>query len=100
MDLMGNRGALFYKSSVEGKNGGSCGLIACDDTLIVKVNSQWVERGGTNIDLLKALIKSIVDHLGGFVGELIVADNGQAQYGSTGGGDSFDYSCNDAEDIS
>jgi len=100
IDLMGNHGALFYKSPVAGKNRGSCGLIARDDTLIIKVNSQWDERGGTNTDLLKSLIKAIVDHPDGFVGEIIVADNGQAQYGSTGRGGSLDYSRNNAEDMS
>ena len=32
--------------------------------------------------------------------EIIVADNGQAQYGSTGRGGSLNYSRNNAEDIS
>ncbi|MFC1956748.1 DUF362 domain-containing protein, partial [Chloroflexota bacterium] len=35
----------------------------------------------------------------GFVGEIVVADNGQGQYGSTGRGGSFDYTRNNAEDI-
>ena len=100
IDLMGNHGALFYQSPAAGKNRGSRGLIARDDTLIVKVNSQWDERGGTNTDLLKVLIKAIMDHPDGFVGEIIVADNGQAQYGSTGRGGSLDYSRNNAENIS
>ncbi len=100
IDLMGNHGALFYKSPVAGKNRGSRGLIARDDTLIIKVNSQWDERGGTNTDLLNSLIKAIVKHPDGFIGEIVVADNGQAQYGSTGRGGSFDYSRNNAEDTS
>ncbi|MBM3158041.1 MAG: hypothetical protein FJ004_12280 [Chloroflexi bacterium] len=100
IDLMGNHGSLFYKSVVAGKNKGSRGLIARDDTLIIKVNSQWDERGGTNTDLLKSLIKAIVEHPDGFVGEIIVADNGQAQFGSAGPGGSFDYVRNNAEDTS
>ena len=100
IDLMGNHGALFYKSPVTGKSRGTGGLIARDDTLIIKVNSQWDERGGTNTDLLKASIEAVMDHPDGFVGEIIVADNGQAQYGSTGSGGSLDYSRNNAEDIS
>jgi len=100
IDLMGNHGSLFYKSPVAGMNKGSRGLIARDDTLIVKVNSQWDERGGTNTDLLKSLITAIVEHPDGFVGEIVVADNGQAQYGSTGRGGSLDYSRNNAEDTS
>jgi len=62
IELMGNHGSLFYKSPVAGVNKGSHGLIACDDTLIIKTNSQWDERGGTNTDLLKSLIKAIVEH--------------------------------------
>lgn len=100
IDLMGNHGSPFYKSPATGKNKGSSGFIARDDTLIIKVNSQWDERGGTNTDLLKSLIQTIVDHPDGFVGEIVVADNGQAQYGSTGRGGSLDYSRNNAEDIS
>lgn len=98
--LMGNHGSLFYKSPAMGKNKGSSGFIARDDTLIIKVNSQWDERGGTNTNLLKSLIKAIVDHPDGFVGEIIVADNGQAQYGPTGRGGSLDYGRNNAEDTS
>ena len=44
----------------------STGLIAKDDVVIIKVNSQWDERGGTNTDLVKALIQAIVDHPDGF----------------------------------
>lgn len=100
IDLMGNHKLLFHKSSTTGNNKGPTGIIASDDTIIIKVNCQWDERGGTNTDLLKALIEAIVEHPDGFVGEIVVADNGQAQYGSTGRGGSLDYSRNNAEDIS
>ncbi len=100
INLMGNKGLLFYKSPKLSKNKGPTGLIAGDDVIIVKVNSQWDERGGTNTDLLKALLESIVNHPDGFTGEIIVADNGQAQYGSSGTGGSLDWSRNNAEDQS
>ena len=100
MDLMGNHGSFFYESPAAGKNKGSRGLIARDDTLIIKVNSQWDERGGTNTDLLKSLIKAMVEHPDGFVSEIVVADNGQGQFGSTGRGGSFGYRRNNAEDTS
>jgi len=101
IDLMGDHGLLFYRSSVTGKNKGSAGLIAKDDVIIIKVNSQWDQRGGTNTDLLKALIQAILDHPDRFAGEIIVADNGQGQYGSApGGGGSLDYSRNNAENTS
>lgn len=77
INLMGSHGLLFYKSPVEGLNRGSAGLVARDDVIIIKINSQWSERGGTNTDLLKALIQAILRHPDGFMGEIIVADNGQ-----------------------
>jgi hypothetical protein len=100
IDLMQSHGALFYRSAKATGAKGSEGLIARDDTIIIKVNSQWDERGGTNTDFLKALIGRIVRHPDGFVGEIVVADNGQGQYGSTGRGGSFDYPRNNAEDSS
>jgi hypothetical protein len=100
IDLMGNHNFLFYNSPAAGKNKGPTGLIARDDTIIIKVNSQWDERGGTNTDLLKALIAAILQHPDEFAGEIIVADNGQAQQGPTGQGGSLNYSRNNAEDIS
>ena len=66
--------------------------------MIIKVNSQWDERGGTNTDLVKALIQAIVDHPDGFTGEIIIADNGQAQNGPTNTGGSMSYTKNNAED--
>ena len=100
INLMGEHGLFFYKSPKAGKNKGPNGLIARDDVVIIKVNSQWDERGGTNTDLLKMLIRAILDHPDGFIGEIIIADNGQAQYGSAGSGGSLSWSRNNAEDPS
>jgi len=100
INLMGDHDLLFYKSPVTGRNKGPSGLISRDDVIIIKVNSQWDERGGTNTDLLKALIQAILDHPEGFIGEIIVADNGQAQAGSTGSGGSLTWSRNNAENTS
>lgn len=100
INLMGEHGLLFYKSLTPGRSKGPDGLIAKDDVIIIKVNSQWNERGGTNTDLLKALIRAILDHPDDFTGEIIVADNGQAQAGSAGNGGSFDWTRNNAENIS
>jgi hypothetical protein len=92
--LMQRHGLPFYA------NNNSSGIIGKDDVVIIKVNSQWDERGGTNTDLVKSLIQAIVDHPQGFTGEVVIADNGQAQYGSTGGGGGLSYDRNNAEDIS
>ncbi|MCL2093850.1 MAG: DUF362 domain-containing protein [Treponema sp.] len=67
------------------------GLIASSDVVIIKINCQWAERGGTNTDLLRQVIQAILDHPGGFRGEIIVADNGQAQFGSERRGGSLDW---------
>jgi len=91
IDLMGSHGLLFYKSSTIGVNQGPDGLIARDDVVLIKINEQWSQRGGTNTDVLKELIQAVVDHPDGFVGEIVVADNGQG-YGS------MDWSQSNAED--
>ncbi len=94
ISLMKVSGLSFY-----GENNSS-GIIGKDDIVIIKVNSQWDERGGTNTDLVKALVQTIVNHPQGFLGEVVIADNGQAQYGSTGSGGSLSYARNNAKDIS
>ena len=100
VDLMGRYELSFYKSDVTGKNKDPDGLIAKDDVIIIKVNSQWDQRGGTNTDLLRAIIEAILDHPNGFIGEIVVADNGQAQYGAQGSGGSLDWRYNNAENHS
>jgi uncharacterized protein (DUF362 family) len=94
IDLMQNQGLPFYALN------DSPGIIDRDDIVIIKVNSQWNERGGTNSDLVKALVQAILDHPQGFNGEVVIADNGQGQYGSTGSGGSLSYARNNAEDNS
>ncbi|MCX8162871.1 MAG: DUF362 domain-containing protein [Candidatus Bathyarchaeota archaeon] len=98
IELMSAYGVRFYKSDTAGEFKGPDGLIARDDVVIIKVNSQWDERGGTNTDLLKAVIEAIVSHPDGFIGEIVVADNGQAQYGPYGTGGSLNWDRNNAED--
>jgi len=92
INLMGSHGLLFYKSSASGVNQGPDGLIARDDVVLIKINEQWAYRGGTNTDVLKELIQAIVDHPDGFVGEIVVADNGQFR-------GSMDWPQSNAEDI-
>jgi uncharacterized protein (DUF362 family) len=94
IELMSRHGLSFYAQN------GSSGIIGKDDVVIIKVNSQWNERGGTNSDLVRALVRAILNHPQGFSGEVIIADNGQGQYGSTGHGGSLSYDRNNAENIS
>lgn len=91
VNLMGSHGLLFYKSGTSGANQGPNGLIARDDVVLIKINEEWPYRGGTNTDVLKELIQAIVGHPEGFVGEIVVADNGQW-------GGSMDWPESNAED--
>ncbi len=97
LSLMERKGTSFY-ATANGTH--KNGLIAKDDVVIIKVNGQWDQRGGTNTDLVRSLIQAIVDHPDGFTGEIIVADNGQAQYGATQTGGNLSYAKNNAEDKS
>ncbi|MFH1110847.1 MAG: DUF362 domain-containing protein [Planctomycetota bacterium] len=75
--LMGTHGLKWHRSAAMGATSGPEGLIDSDDVVIIKINGQWSERGGTNTDVLRGVIRRIVEHPDGFVGEVIVADNGQ-----------------------
>jgi len=94
IELMNSHGLPFYS------NDSSSGVIGKNDVVIIKVNSQWDERGGTNSDLVRSLVQAILNHPQGFSGEVIIADNGQGQFGSTGHGGSLSYARNNAENIS
>lgn len=98
--LMGSQGLKLYASDRDGPMRGPEGLISSDDVVLIKVNCQWDERGGTNTDLLRALIQALLDHPDGFTGEAIVSDNGQGEdRGSLRRGGSFTYPNNNAVDI-
>ncbi|MBN2335583.1 DUF362 domain-containing protein [Candidatus Bathyarchaeota archaeon] len=98
IDLMGEQGQPFYRSVKAGDNKGPSGLIAANDVVLIKVNCQWDERGGTNTDLVKSLIEALLAHPDGFTGEVVVADNGQKQYGGAGNGGSLDWGRSNALD--
>jgi hypothetical protein len=93
---MAKQQCYFYKTAKKGTGQNPLGLIGRDDTLLIKVNSQWDQRGGPNTDLLRSFIQAVTSHPDGFSGEIVVADNGQAQYGSTGKGGSLDWDLNNA----
>lgn len=76
LQLMESNGLHFYHHS---DMPAPEGLIGSDDVVIIKVNCQWPERGGTSTDLVQAVIASILAHPDGFTGEIIVADNGQGR---------------------
>jgi hypothetical protein len=76
LSLMQNHSLYFYKTG-----GHTDGLIAKNDVILIKVNAVGPERAGTNTDLVKSLIKKILNHPDGFTGEIVVADNGQGTGG-------------------
>ncbi len=91
INLMGSHGLRFFRSNKVGANQGPEGLISNNDVVLIKINEQWSQRGGTNTDVLKELIQAIIDHPDDFNGEIVVADNGQ-------GVGSMDWSQSNAED--
>lgn len=91
--LMGQQGLRFFQSVNTSLESGPDGIIAADDVVIIKINYQWSERGGTNVDLLRGLIRRIVDHRDHFTGEIIVCENTQFAFPQN-----FDRSSNNAED--
>jgi len=87
ISIMEEEGFFFYKTET------SQGLIGKDDVVLLKVNAQWPERGGTNTDLVKSVIALICAHPLGFEGEIIIADSGQ-------GRGSLSWKKSNAKDIS
>ncbi|MGB2985710.1 MAG: DUF362 domain-containing protein [Phycisphaerae bacterium] len=88
--LMGVSGLKWHRAGETGLTTGPDGLIDPDDVVLIKINAQWPQRGGTNTDVLRGVIRRIVEHPDGFIGEIVVADNGQ-------GSGSFDRSDHNAE---
>jgi len=93
--LMGREGLKFHRSTGVSLTSGPEGILAADDTVVIKINYQWPERGGSNTDVLRGLILRILDHPDGFSGEVVVCEN--AQFNPI---DGFDRSENNAQDHS
>jgi hypothetical protein len=79
LKLMAENGLFLYQMDDAGPLSGPGGLIAPDDVVLLKVSSQWPERGMTSTDLVRGLIQRLVDHPAGFSGEIVVVENGQTQ---------------------
>jgi hypothetical protein len=91
--LMGRQGLRFYRSNTASLTSGPDGIIAANDVVIIKINYQWDQRGGTNVDLLAGLIRRIVGHPDGFTGEIVVCENAQFVAAAN-----FDRAENNAQD--
>lgn len=94
INLMADNGLGFYQTQEVN------GLIDSEDIIILKVNSQWNQRGGTNVDLVGSVIDAIINHPDKFKGEIIIADNGQDQYGPNNSGGSLDWEQSNGKDKS
>ena len=70
--MMESNGEPFYQTS-DMPNG----IINSNDIVLLFYNGQWNERGGTNTDLINAVVEAIAAHPDGFDGEIIIADSGQ-----------------------
>ena len=79
LQLMGEHDLKFYRASQETDLSGPVGLIGPDDVVLVKVNAQWKYRGCTNSDLIRGLVQRILDHPEGFIGEVVLVENGQGR---------------------
>jgi Domain of unknown function (DUF362) len=77
IDVMDSNGLQFFKSNGYSKASGPGGIIASNDIVLIKVNGEWRERGGTNTDVIKGLVNAIVHHPDGFTGEVVIVENGQ-----------------------
>ncbi len=95
VSLMGYHGLKFFQSGHTTLDAGPDGVVATDDVIVVKINYQWPERGGTNTDLLRGMLRRIFDHPDGFTGEVVVCEN--TQFAAI---QNFDRSENNAEDHS
>ena len=74
---MGLDSLRFYKSARVDRESGPDGIVGAADLVLIKINSQWPQRGGTNTDVLRGLIARILEHPDGFTGEIVVVENTQ-----------------------
>ena len=90
---MADGGLNFYRSPTGGEAAGPDGIVGSDHVVAIKVNQQWAQRGGTNTDVLRGIIRRVVEHPDGFTGEVVVVENTQ-NYGT------MDWAQSNAEDTS
>jgi uncharacterized repeat protein (TIGR02543 family) len=77
--LMGSAGLKFFRTAGTSPLGGPSGLIAAGDVVLIKVNAQWKHRGCTNSDLVRGLVRRILEHPETFTGEVVLVENGQGR---------------------
>ena len=48
LQVMGGHGLKFYSSAVAGATAGPTGIVGSGDVVLIKINYQWSQRGGSN----------------------------------------------------
>jgi hypothetical protein len=71
--LNGDPGANFAK--LLEMMGGIEKLVGADDVVLIKPNVQWWNQGAPNLAALKTFVDTIFERPGGFLGEVVVAEN-------------------------
>ncbi len=77
IELMGRVGLKFHRSEVQRVDSGPDGIVGADDVVLIKVNAQWECRGMTNTDVVRGVIRRILDHPDGFTGEVVIVEQAQ-----------------------
>ncbi len=91
LSLLSGSGVKFYRTDAGHPWGGPAGIIDRGDVVLIKVNCQWKCRGTTNTDVLRGLIYRILQHPGGFEGEVVIFENGQGEGSFEGDPRSWGY---------
>lgn len=76
IDVMDANGLDFFQSNKAGGSAGPGGIIGSNDVVVIKVNGEWRDRGGTNTDVVRGIVDAIVNHPDSFTGEVVICDNG------------------------
>ena len=79
LSLLADHGHPLYRTLREHRWGGPGGLVDRADTVAIKINCQWKCRGTTNTDVVRGLVHRILDHPDGFLGEVVLIENGQGR---------------------
>jgi hypothetical protein len=91
IDLFGYHGLKFHRSSITTLTSGPDGVFGPDDVVMMKVNSQWEDRGMTNVDLVRGLSKILLEHPEGFTGEIVFVENAHFRDQDFEGGNAFNW---------
>jgi hypothetical protein len=70
--MMQSKGISFYRTPATPN-----GIVGSDNVVIIKGNFQWTSRNTTSADRIKGVIWKILNHPGGFTGEIMICDNTQ-----------------------